>query len=245
MVIKSIIMKGPFFKVSEMLKGNIPMIDAHVHTELTDGKGTIEDYIHKAKKLGLTSMSFTEHADDNSTYYEDYIAKKEYYREIALPIIVYFGIEVKVAHTDGKINMCTAKAQMADFVVGVLHRYPDGNGGYHSFKELDPAWAMNWDYELSKELIKNPDVDVFGHPAGVYSSIFGKYDTERLRELVTLAAENNKVVELNSAERYRHAFPIIFQRCVELDCLVSIGSDAHTTDRLGHVVNHLRKYLNK
>ena len=32
-------MKGPFFKISEMLNGDIPMIDAHVHTELTDGKG--------------------------------------------------------------------------------------------------------------------------------------------------------------------------------------------------------------
>lgn len=49
-------MKGPFFKVSEMLKGNIPMIDAHVHTELTDGKGTIEDYLNKAKELILKDL---------------------------------------------------------------------------------------------------------------------------------------------------------------------------------------------
>ena len=238
-------MKGPFFKISEMLNGDIPMIDAHVHTELTDGKGAIEDYIGKAKELKLRALAFTEHADDNSTYYDDYIAKKDHYKEIAYPLDLYFGIEVKAAHTDGTINISNQKAEMADFVVGVLHRYPDGNGGYHSFKELDRDWAMDWDYELSKELIKNPVVDVFGHPAGVYSNFFGQYDAEKLRDLVTLAAENNKVVELNSAERYRHAFPIIFQRCVELDCLVSIGSDAHTTDKLGHVVTHLRQYLNR
>jgi putative hydrolase len=238
-------MKGPFFKISELLDGNIPMIDAHVHTELTDGKGTIEDYIAKAKQLNLKAIAFTEHADNTSAYYDDYIAKKDHYKALAYPLNVYFGAEVKASSTSGAINISDERAAMADFVVGVLHSYPDGKGGYLKFRDLDASWAMDWDYQLSKALLTNSNVDVFGHPCGVYANYFGPYDPERLRELVTLAAENNKVVELNSAERYRHVFPVIFQRCVELDCLVSIGSDAHTTDKLGHVVSFLREYIKK
>jgi putative hydrolase len=236
-------MKGPFFKISEMLAGEIPMIDAHVHTELTDGKGTIEDYIAKAKELGLKTIAFTEHADNTSAYYNDYINRKNYFKEFAYPLQVYFGAEVKLADPSGAINISDERAAMADFVVGVLHSYPDGKGGYLKFKDMDRTWAMNWDYELSKALVTNPNVDVFGHPCGVYANYFGKYDTDKLRELITLAVENNKVVELNSAERYRHVFPVIFQRCVELDCMISIGSDAHTTDKLGHVVSFLRDYV--
>jgi putative hydrolase len=156
---------------------------------------------------------------------------------------VYFGAEVKLASPSGAINISNERAAAADFVVGVLHSYPDGKGGYLKFRDLEPSWAMDWDYQLSKALLTNPAVDVFGHPCGVYANYFGPYNTEKLRELVTLAAENNKVVELNSAERYRHVFPVIFQRCMELDCLVSIGSDAHTTDKLGHVVSFLRNYI--
>lgn len=236
-------MKGPFFKISEMLGGEIPMIDAHVHTELTDGKGTIEDYIEKAKELNLKTIAFTEHADNTSTYYDAYIDKKNYYKELACPLQVYFGAEVKLASPSGAINISDERAGMADFVVGVLHSYPDGNGGYLKFKNLEPSWAMNWDYYLSKVLVTNRNVDVFGHPCGVYANYFGKYDAEKLRELITLAVQNNKVIELNSAERYRQVFSVIFQRCVELDCLVSIGSDAHTTDKLGHIVSFLKEYV--
>ncbi|HEX8278683.1 MAG TPA: PHP domain-containing protein [Segetibacter sp.] len=236
-------MKGPFFKISEMLDGNIPLIDAHVHTELTDGKGTIEDYIAKAKELNLKTIAFTEHADNTSAYYNAYINNKGYYKELAFPLEVYFGAEVKLANLEGAINISDERASVADFVVGVLHSYPDSKGGYLKFKELEPAGAMNLDYKLSKALVTNPNVDVFGHPCGVYANYFGKYDTDKLRELITIAVNNNKVIELNSAERYRHVFPVIFQRCVELDCLVSIGSDAHTTAKLGHIVSFLRDYI--
>src|SRR5919205_321118 len=113
--------KGPFFRISELLSGEVPMIDAHVHTELTDGKGTIEDYIQKAKELKLTTIAFTEHADNTSTYYKEYIEKKNYYKELAYPLEVYFGAEVKLASPSGAINISDERAGMADFVVGVLH----------------------------------------------------------------------------------------------------------------------------
>ncbi len=133
---------------------------------------------------------------------------------------------------------------MVDFIVGVLHRYPNGNGGYFSFKELQRAEAMEIDYRLSLALIANPGVDVFGHPAGVFSTYFGEYDRDKLRHLITMAVSQGKVIELNSKPRYRQVFPIILERCLELDCLVSIGSDAHRPDELGHVITVLSSEIN-
>ena len=238
-------MKGPFFRAHELTTSRIPQIDAHLHTALTDGKGSLEDYVLRAKELGLTAIAFTEHADDTSGWFEDYAHDKERIRKLAFPIQVYLAAEVKVAHTDGRLALSQPRLSMVDFIVGVLHRYPNGDGGYFSFKELKRAEAMEIDYRLSLALIANPVVDVFGHPAGVFSTFFGEYDRDKLRHLITVAASYGKVIELNSQPRYRHVFPVILERCLELDCWVSTGSDAHSPDKLGHVVTALTRAMNQ
>jgi len=237
-------MKGPFFRAHELATGKIPQIDAHMHTALTDGHGSMEDYVSRARELGLSAIAFTEHADDTSVWFEAYAHDKERLRKLAFPIQVYLAAEVKVAHTDGRLALSEPRLSMADFIVGVLHRYPNGDGGYFSFKELQRAAALEIDYRLSLALVANPVVDVFGHPAGVFSTFFGEYDRDKLRHLITVAASHGKVIELNSHPRYRHVFPVILERCLELDCLVSIGSDAHSPDKLGHVVTALTSAMN-
>jgi len=236
-------MKGPFFRARKLLTDQIPTIDAHIHTSLTDGYSSLEDYVLKARELGLSAIAFTEHAGNTSTWFEEYAGSKERLQQLAGPVRVYLGAEVKLTHPDGKLNLDGQRIAKMDFVVGVLHRYPDAAAGYLSFKNLDPKEAMDIDYRLSLALVANPMVDVFGHPAGVYSFYFGKYHTGRLHDLIAFAASNGRVIEINSNPRYRHVFPIILETCLELDCTISIGSDAHTVDELGHVVSFLRESI--
>lgn len=233
-------MKGPFFP-ARVLLSQIPKVDAHVHTCLTDGYGSLEEYVERARDLGLQAIAFTEHADDTSSWLEGFGKGKAELQRLADPVRVYLGAEVKLARPDGTINLSEEGIGVVDFVVGVLHRYPDGAGGYLSFENLDPEEAMDLDYCLSLALLANPLVDVFGHPGGVYSTYFGRYDASRMKALVTVAASYGRVVEINSNPRYQHVFSQILERCLELDCLVSIGSDAHRVDELGHVVDALRE----
>jgi putative hydrolase len=234
-------LKGPFFPARNLLGEEIPKIDAHIHTDLTDGWGKIEDYVLKAKELGLSAIAFTEHCDNASTWFETYIKNKKRLQALAFPTKVYLAVEVKISHTDGRINLTKGRIDQVDFVVGVLHRYPDGAGGYLSFNDLSHKEALGKDYQLSLSLISNPCIDVFGHPAGVYSKYYGEYENSMLRQLITLAVSAGKIIEINAKPPYHHVLPVILKRCLELNCLISIGSDAHQPDEVGHVINYLRE----
>jgi putative hydrolase len=233
--------KGPFVRASMLSAGTIPAVDAHVHTTLTDGRSSFESYARRARELGLEAIAFTEHTDDSSPWYDEYLELRARIREMAAPTKVYFGAEVKMADPNGALGLGAERISRLDFIVGVLHRYPDGNGGYLSFDDLSPKDALELDYVLSKALLANPVVDVWGHPAGVYAKYFGAYRESWLRELVALAVRQGKVVEINTNPRYRSVFPLIFEECLARDCLVSIGSDAHDVGELGDAVAFLER----
>lgn len=237
-------MKGPFFP-ARLLLDHVPRVDAHgLHSTLTDGQATFEDYIRRGKALGLDAVAITEHASDATSYdFEAYARSKERLQELAYPMKVFMAAEVKLASPDGTLDLSPERRALVDFVVGVLHSYPVGQGGFIFPKKLQRDEALEMDFRLAKALIHNPAVDVWGHPAGVFANFFGPYDEKKLRELITEAAGAGRVIELNSAPRYREVFPIIIETCLDLNCLVSIGSDAHHPDQLGHVVGHLETYL--
>jgi putative hydrolase len=232
-------MKGPFFYARSLETGSIPLVDAHIHTTLTDGRSAFDEYALRAKDLGLKAIAFTEHMDDTSVWFDDYLALRERINELAAPVKVYFGAEVKACRIDGTLNLNFKRAIKLDFIIGVLHRYPDGTGSYHSFHDLSAAQAQEIDFELSRALLSNPLVDVWGHPGGVYATYFGAYREELLRELVAHAERNGKVVEINSKPRYRPVFQVIYEECLRRDCLISIGSDAHEVSELGEVCTFL------
>jgi putative hydrolase len=232
-------MKGPFFKANALLTPNIPRVDAHMHTNWTDGKDSFKDYALRAKELNLDAIAFTEHTDDKSPWFQEYLAIQEEVRELASPVKVFFGAEVKAAHTDGTLSMSEERIIKLDFIVGVLHRYPDGNGGYHNFKNLTPEEAQQIDFELTRALLANPRVDVWGHPGGVYVHWFGPYNEKLMRELIRIAEHNNKIVEINTNLRYRSILPVIYDECVTRDCLISVGSDVHQLSELGNVCDTL------
>lgn len=226
-------MKGPFLSSDILTKGTFPKIDAHVHTNWTDGRSTFEEYAIRAVELGLEAIAFTEHADDNSPWFNDYVNIRERIRELAAPVKIYFGAEVKVSCPDGTINLHPEKIKQLDFVMGVLHRYPDGNGGFQAFRDLSAQEAQEIDFALSKALLSNPLIDVWGHPGGVYATYFGAYQEDMLGELISLAVQEGKVIEINTKHRYRPVLDVIMRECSMHDCLISIGSDAHEVGELG------------
>lgn len=234
-------MKGPFFRARALSAAGIPKIDAHVHTNLTDGASSFEAYARRARDLDLEAIAFTEHTDDNSMWYDDYLALRPRIQDIAAPTKVYFGAEVKLADPSGALSLGQDRIRQLDFIVGVLHRYPDGDGGYVSLESLSPAEAQELDYTLSKALLTNPLVDVWGHPGGVYAKYFGAYRESWLRELVALAVKEGKVVEINTNARYRSVFKVVLEECLARDCLVSLGSDAHHVAELGEAPRFLEQ----
>jgi histidinol phosphatase-like PHP family hydrolase len=218
-------------------------MDAHIHTSLSDGEGSCFDYIEQATSLGMTSISFAEHMNDTSAWFEHYIEQKTVIQTQAKPLKVYFAGEVKLADWDGCIDMHPSRLSKLDYVIGVLHSYPSEEGGYHKFEKLSHEEARELVFTLSVKLLTNPFVDVWGHPLGTFTHYYGEYELEKLEYLLELAVHNGKVIELNGNPRYQLVFEHIVRKCIEMNCLVSIGSDAHAIHELGQVLAALKKVL--
>ena len=233
----------PCFRASELLEA-IPMQDTHIHTRFSDGRNSYQEYIDRAYDLGLETIAFTEHADDTSPWFPEYVETlRRAHDEHAGKLRVCVSAEVKAAEHDGTPNMSLARMAHVDYLVGVIHRYPMGGDKWHEFDELSAEQALDLDYEISKGLASHPDVDVLGHPGGVYAHYYGSYDESRMRNIVDVANQNGTVIEINSHERYQRHFKMILDRCFELDALITLGSDAHGAEELGDVITATREWV--
>lgn len=233
----------PCFRASELLAA-IPMQDTHMHTRFSDGRNNYQDYIDRAYELGLETIAFTEHADDTSAWFPEYIDTLRRARdEHAGRLRVCVSAEVKAAEQDGTPNMSSARMAHVDYLVGVIHRYPKGGDAWHAFDDLRADEALELDYRISRGLASHPDVDVLGHPGGVYAHYYGTYDESYMRHIVEVANENGTVIEVNSHPRYQRHFKMILDSCLDVDALITLGSDAHGVEELGHVVTATREWV--
>ena len=215
-------------------------MEAHLHTTWTDGRDDLPRYLDRAKEMGLTHVAVTEHADDRSAWYPDYIRQRSSMHRHADPVQLYFGAEVRLADAGGRLNMSAERLSQVDFVVGVLHRYPCPGGDISDPRRISKERAQELDFSLSMALVANPAFHVFGHPGGMYAAHFDTYDPVLMDRLLTCAVEHDKVVEINGSERYRAATRHVLAFCLQHDVMISIGSDAHSIAELGTVRDYLR-----
>ena len=55
--------------------------------------------------------------------------------------------------------------------------------------------------------------------------------------------KKNKIFEINI--RYHHNIIELIELCIKYDCLMSLGSNAHTTQEVGLIYNYLKKNYGK
>jgi putative hydrolase len=98
-------------------------------------------------------------------------------------------------------------------------------------------------YAISVGLLRNPDVDVLAHPlwgldflypAEYKESCRDEFPEIYIRDIMKIAAEENKAIELNSAE-----VGLLSEKWFyygrEFGTKYSIGSDAHLPERIGDI----------
>lgn len=233
----------PWFRASA-LRQQVPRQDCHVHSTFSDGKATWLAMVEQAAKISLEKITFTDHVNQSSTWVPGYVQTiREAQKERTFDVDIFLSAEVKAADVDGTPDIDPEYMGQFDYLVGVIHRYPKTGGGLHVFKDLTREQAQDIDYSVSRRLILHPDVHVLGHLGGTFSHYFGEYAAGLLEDLVDLAATHGKVIELNCNDRYRHQFDRILRRCLATDCLITLGSDAHTLEELGGCIGTVEKKL--
>jgi len=155
------------------------------------------------------------------------------------------GVEADVIDLDGCLNIKPEIAAEADLVIASLH--------------IIPGIEMQWDKIASGKVsvdhkkvadrcmqgevaaLKNPQVDVLGHPLYVISA--GRYLEEvekgQLAEIADTAAKHGVAVEVNGHFFREYTPPKgyfdLFKICLERGVKLSTGTDAHLPAQVGEL----------
>ena len=231
-----------FIRFNEINKSKIHC-DFHIHTNQTDGDSSIEEYIERAIELGLKEIAFTEHVRKSSKWYNSFTERVQRIRKnFADKLNIFYGIEAKVLDLDGNIDAEAEMISNSEIVVGSVHRYPNGKNRYFNFKDLSVEDAAKMEFEFACALLKNPSVNILGHPGGVFERQFQKdFPNNFYMEIIKKANYFNKVIEINS--RYLKNPKDFFKLCKMFNPLISFGSDAHNVEELGNIVKIINKNL--
>ncbi|AEA46429.1 PHP domain-containing protein [Archaeoglobus veneficus] len=190
------------------------MYDLHIHSAYSDGQGTIEEIVRKAKERRIKVIAITDHSIEHPRGLTEGKAKRrqeEIERARAkYDIEVLSGVECGIG-SDGEIILPDFKF---DIIIASIHEC------------LPPE-----EYYRRIELcIKKHDFDVLGH---FHSSIFDSYERipERDAEILDLLSEHDIALEINTT----HRAPPLDLLNAERKLKYSIGSDAHSLSRVGDV----------
>ncbi len=235
--------------------------DFHLHSAFSgDSQTPMEDMIQKALSLGLTELCFTEHMDldfpvtpdtpagmfevDVAAYRSRLMALREKY---AGQISLLFGIEMGLQPCVSDKNALLAEAYDFDFIIGSSHICRGRDPYFPSFYEGRSEEEAYREYFSSvlENLETYSDFDIYGHldyvvrygPRKDAAYTYEKY-RDLLDAILTRLLEMGKGLEINTGAlsyRLRELNPCsgILKKYRSLGGeIITVGSDAHTPDRL-------------
>lgn len=177
--------------------GNLPELiklsdikgDLHTHTNLTDGKNTLEEMAEAAQKLGYKYIANTDHSKrvtvagglDEKQVFEN-IKRTDKLNENFKDFTILKGIEVDILE-DGSLDLSDKVLKELDIVVAAIH------------------YKFNLTREDQTERIlramDNPYLNIIAHPTGRLINEREPYDID-LEKIMQKAKENNCILEINS-----------------------------------------------
>lgn len=241
-------------------------IDYHMHTRFSgDSEAEPREHVKQAIALGLDEICFTDHRDfeypidifelDVDTYYQTIMALKEEFKD---QIIIKWGIEMglDMNHQD-KINKLINQYPF-DFVIGSIHVINHTEFYYGEFfKGLSKEEAHRYFFEETLRCVQNFDgFNVLGHLD--YIMRYGPYEDRMVEhdkyqdiidEIFKTLIAKEKGIEINTsgyALNGNCGFPNFDQvkRYYDLGGrIITIGTDSHTSDRVGQHVNDVKEKL--
>lgn len=191
--------------------------DFHVHTTYTDGENTVFEYCQKAQENNLKLIAFTEHVRKNLTYnYNDFLSDISQAKSEFGDIRILSGCEAKVLNINGELDAPEHVLEQCDVVVGV----------FHSFKYKDKK-----NYLISLEaMLRNPVVDVWGHPTLFVKKHNIKIEDYELKEIINICIKNNVLIERNL--KYNVPNTNFIKLAINRGARFVVGSDAHSINDL-------------
>ncbi|MCK4598783.1 PHP domain-containing protein [Candidatus Bipolaricaulota bacterium] len=214
--------------------------DMHLHTTRTDGKADIKDVMHYAVERGLSRIAFTEHVRRDTQWFQEFTRQVRAEQKAYPQLEVLVGCEAKALDTEGLLDATDKILAECDIVLGSVHRFPDGRGGYIGFSSLSQEHFAQIEFELAVGLLGAAPIDVLAHPGGMYFRRYTDFPSAMMREILKQSLERGIAVEINTS--YIQNLPGFLRLCVEINPYVSIGSDMHRLEQLGECRDRLHAH---
>ena len=91
------------------------------------------------------------------------------------------------------------------------------------------------EFDLMISSLDNPKVDILGHPFGMTLNRFGFEPDEKLfDDLILKCKKKGKIFEVNF--RYHRNPKLLIEKCIKTKTLISLGSNAHSREELGKIL---------
>ena len=225
------------------LRNELPKIDSHIHTNWTDGKNSISEIYEKAQNLTLERIVFTEHSSKTSESWFNKFAD-DVKKLTTSNTKVHLGSEVRIFNLDGEIEILDSVNSICELILASVHRFPDPDGNVLEFSDMSVSNVLNLEFSLMKSAIKNSQANIIAHPFGMSLERFNLQPTlDMWIELIELSKKHGVALEINS--KYHKNFDFILGLFIKENALISIGSDVHEVERVGHCVEKIERFLNE
>jgi DNA polymerase (family 10) len=199
--------------------------EIHGHTDWSDGQATLVEMAEAARHRGYRYWCVTDHSvglgvtgglDGERLHAQakEIAALNQQYVADGVDFRLLRGIEVEIL-ADGSLGLPDDVLAELDIVVASIHS------------------ALRQDRDTITErclrAVRNPHVDVLGHPTG---RLIGRREGSEIDmdAVLRACAEVGTVVEINAHPSRLDLSGVHARRAVELGCKLAINSDAHAAD---------------
>ena len=228
-------LRGGADSIEAALADNLPTLieqsdlrcDLHMHTDWSDGRGTLRQMVETAASLGHEYIAITDHSKSsrvaNGLTAERLSAQIQQVREINTEIDgmeVLTGSEVDILK-DGSLDFPDELLAQLDIVIASVH---DGLSMGES--------------EMTDRIIRaieNPYVTIIGHPTGRVLGHRPGYAVN-LEAVADAAAAHGVALEINAAPSRLDLEPSSVRQARDRGVLLSVNTDAHSVPDLGRAL---------
>jgi DNA polymerase (family 10) len=194
--------------------------DLHMHTDWSDGRGTLEEMVLAAKERGHSYIAICDHArrlrDGRLEKQTEEIAAMN---ERVSGITVLAGIEVDI-RADGSLDYDDEALAQRDWVMASIHSGFDG-----------PRERLTHRITAAME---NPHVDCIGHPTGRKINRRPPYELD-LERVFEKAVETGTFLEINAQPDRLDLTDNHARAAVEAGVRIVVSTDAHRVHELDNL----------
>ena len=252
-----------------MLGGiNMYICDSHTHTLFSDARNTVAEMCGAARGR-VDEICITDHFEPTLELtgiyqdYDEFEAEKqirEQAERLKDELTVSYGIELGNPHQAPEKTKALLAAHEFDFVIGSIHALRDKDDfchyDYRGFTDAQLSEMIGAYIDETHEMIELGGFNSLGHfgyPLRYFYNCGREYDVlshkSGIDKMIELLIKNDVAMEVNTASLHYSlakvlAYPEIVERYFRAGGrLITLGSDSHATDDIGHALAESQQML--